>query len=125
MTRTLLLGAALAFGLATAANAGIAPAPVGKTESLMSKVAEGCGRGFWRGPNGRCHPMFNGRACPPGYRSGPERKRCGPTSKGPKTSIERGGGQTGSAAFILWTRRERPTEEASRNRQSRRCLFKR
>jgi hypothetical protein len=29
MTRTLLLGAALAFGLATAANAGIAPAPVG------------------------------------------------------------------------------------------------
>ena len=45
MTRTLLLGAALAFGLATAANAGIAPAPVGKTESLMSKVAEGCGRG--------------------------------------------------------------------------------
>lgn len=28
MTRTLLLGAALAFGLATAANAGIAPAPL-------------------------------------------------------------------------------------------------
>ena len=27
MMRTLLLGAALAFGLATAANAGVAPAP--------------------------------------------------------------------------------------------------
>ena len=40
MTRTLLLGAALAFGLATAPNAGIAPAPVGKTESLVSKVAD-------------------------------------------------------------------------------------
>ena len=36
-----MLGAALAFGLATAASAGIAPAPVGKTESLVSKVAEG------------------------------------------------------------------------------------
>ena len=78
MTRTLLLGAALAFGLATAANAGVAPAPVGKTESLVSKVAEGCGRGFWRGPNGSCHPMFDGRACPPGYHLGPERKRCWP-----------------------------------------------
>ena len=53
MTRTLLLGAALAFGLATAANAGVAPAPLGKTESLVRKVAEGCGLGFWRGPNGQ------------------------------------------------------------------------
>ena len=61
MTRTLLLGAALAFGLATAANAGITLAPVGKAESLVSKVAEGCGRGFWRGPGGQCHPMFDGR----------------------------------------------------------------
>jgi hypothetical protein len=78
MTRTLLLGAALAFGLATAANADVATAPVGKTESLVRKVAEGCGRGFWRGPNGRCHPMFDGRACPPGYHLGPERKRCWP-----------------------------------------------
>ena len=43
MTKTLLLGAALAFGLATAANAGITPAPVGKTDSLVSK-----GRGRMR-----------------------------------------------------------------------------
>jgi hypothetical protein len=78
MTKTLLLGAALAFGLATAANAGITPAPVGKTDSLMTKVAESCGAGFWRGPNGRCHPMYNGGACPPGYHLGPERKRCWP-----------------------------------------------
>jgi hypothetical protein len=41
-------------------------------------VAEGCGRGFWRGPGGMCHPMFNGRACPPGYHLGPERRRCWP-----------------------------------------------
>jgi hypothetical protein len=61
-----------------AANAGITPAPVGKTDSLVTKVAEGCGPGFWRGPNGRCHPMYNGRACPPGYHLGPERKRCWP-----------------------------------------------
>ena len=53
-------------------------APVGKTDTLVTKVAEGCGPGFWRGPNGRCHPMYNGRACPPGYHLGPERKRCWP-----------------------------------------------
>jgi hypothetical protein len=54
------------------------PAPVGKTDSLVIKAAEGCGPGFWRGPHGRCHPMFDGRACPPGYHLGPERKRCWP-----------------------------------------------
>jgi hypothetical protein len=41
-------------------------------------VAERCGAGWWRGPGGRCHPMFNGRACPPGYHLGPERRRCWP-----------------------------------------------
>jgi hypothetical protein len=25
-----------------------------------------------------CHPMFDGRACPPGYHIGPERKKCWP-----------------------------------------------
>jgi hypothetical protein len=78
MIKTTLLSAALAFGIATAASAGIAPAPIGNTSSPIVKVAEGCGPGFWRGPGGRCHPFAVGRACPPGYHLGPEGKRCWP-----------------------------------------------
>jgi hypothetical protein len=78
MIRTVFLCVALAFGLATAASAAVAPALVGNANNLVIKVAEGCGPGFWRGPGGRCHPMFNGRACPPGYHLGPERKKCWP-----------------------------------------------
>jgi hypothetical protein len=78
MIRTVLLGTALAFGFATVASAGVTPAPVGNANSSVIKVAEGCGPGWWRGPGGKCHPMFDGRACPPGYHLGPERKRCWP-----------------------------------------------
>ncbi len=78
MIRTVCLGLALAFGLATAASAAVTPALVGNANSLLIKVAEGCGPDMWRAPDGRCHPMFNGRACPPGYHLGPERKRCWP-----------------------------------------------
>jgi hypothetical protein len=78
MLRSIVLSAALAFGLATAANAGIAPAPIGGSKNLIVKVAEGCGPGWWRGPGGKCHPMATGRACPPGYHLGPEGKRCWP-----------------------------------------------
>jgi hypothetical protein len=55
--RTIILSAALAFGLATAANAGITPTLVGNVDSLVVKVAQGCGSGWTRGPYGRCHPM--------------------------------------------------------------------
>jgi hypothetical protein len=78
MMKTVLLGAALAFGLATAAGATVIPAPLGTGASAVVQVAEGCGPGMWRGPGGRCHPMYNGRACPPGYHLGPEKKRCHP-----------------------------------------------
>ena len=78
MIRSIALSAALVLGLATAASAGIATAPVGNNQSLIVKVAEGCGPGFWRGPGGRCHPMAMGRACPPGYHLGPEGKKCWP-----------------------------------------------
>jgi hypothetical protein len=78
MMKTIFFGAALAFGLATAAGATVMPAPLGKADSFVSKVAEGCGPGMWRGPGGKCHPMYNGRACPPGYHLGPEGKRCHP-----------------------------------------------
>ena len=51
--RTVALGFALALGFTTVASAAIAPAPIGNAGSAIVKVAEGCGRGFWRGPNGR------------------------------------------------------------------------
>jgi len=78
MVRSIILSGALAFGLATAANAGITPAPLGSTDGAIIKVAEGCGAGWWRGPNGRCHPMARGRWCPRGYHLGPEGGRCWP-----------------------------------------------
>jgi hypothetical protein len=36
-------------------------------------VADGCGRGWHRGPYGGCRPMYN---CPPGWHSGPFGRRC-------------------------------------------------
>jgi hypothetical protein len=85
MTKTLLLGAALAFGLATAANAGITPAPVGKTDPLVTRVAEGCGPGFWRGPNGRCHPCTTAGRARPATTWARSASAAGPTSKGRST----------------------------------------
>ena len=76
--RTIVLSATLVFGFATAASAGIAPAPLTQTGDLIINVAEGCGPGRWRGPRGRCHPMPQGRACPRGYHLGPHGRRCWP-----------------------------------------------
>jgi hypothetical protein len=71
-----MLSAALAFGLATAASAGISPGPVGNA-SLIVKVAEDCGAGMTRGPDGHCHPMAKG-GCPAGQHLGPDGKKCWP-----------------------------------------------
>jgi hypothetical protein len=78
MTKSLLLAGLVALGLATAAGAGVFPVQRHNADGPVITVAEGCGPGWWRGPGGRCHPMFNGRACPPGYHLGPERRRCWP-----------------------------------------------
>ena len=78
MIRSIVLSTALVLGLATAASAGIATAPIGNNQSLIVKVAEGCGPGWWRGPGGRCHPMARARLCPPGFHIGPEGRRCWP-----------------------------------------------
>jgi hypothetical protein len=78
MMRTLLLTTTLALGFAGAAIAGMPVQQQSKPGSLVTPVAEDCGPGWWRGPGGKCHPMFNGRACPPGYHLGPERHRCWP-----------------------------------------------
>ena len=79
MLRVALLGASLSFAVATAAAAATIPMkPAGVTSGNVTQVAEGCGRGFWRGPGGRCHPMARERACPPGYHLGREGRRCWP-----------------------------------------------
>ena len=78
MIRTIALGVVLVFSFATASSAAILPVPTGPGFELTIKVAEGCGRGFWRGPGGRCHPMVVNRMCPPGYHIGPEGNRCWP-----------------------------------------------
>jgi hypothetical protein len=72
-----VLAALLAVAVATSANAGISVAPL-KSDAGVTRVAEGCGPGMWRGPGGRCHPMAHGRFCPPGYHLGPEGRRCWP-----------------------------------------------
>jgi len=78
VTKTIFLGAALAFALATTANAMVTPAPIGNAERVVIQIAEGCGEGFWRGPGGHCHPMAKGRECPRGYHLGPEGQKCWP-----------------------------------------------
>lgn len=78
MIRTLMLSAALVAGLATAASAGVTPSQLGVANNSIVKVAEGCGRGWWRSLDGRCHPMARGAVCPRGYHLGPDRARCWP-----------------------------------------------
>lgn len=73
----IIFASLLAIGVATSANAGVSIAPL-KSETGLTRVAEGCGAGWWRGPGGHCHPMYNGRACPRGYHLGAERRRCWP-----------------------------------------------
>ena len=76
--KTIVIGAALALALATAAGAAVTPVQIGNASSAVIKVAEGCGPGFWRGPSGQCHPFAVGRACPRGFHLGPEGRRCWP-----------------------------------------------
>jgi hypothetical protein len=76
--KTMVLTAILTIGLTAVAGAAVIPAPIGDRDSMLIKIAEGCGPGYWRGPGGRCHPFAVNRACPPGYHLGPERRRCWP-----------------------------------------------
>ena len=78
MVRSLILTAVLTMGVSTIASAGVTPHPIGNSDGLLTRVAEGCGPGWWRGPGGRCHPMARGRACPREYHLGPEGGRCWP-----------------------------------------------
>ena len=77
-TRIICSSAALIFGLAATANATVMPARIATVDSAVIKVAEGCGPGWWRGPDGRCRPFAPGRACPWGYHLGQYGHRCWP-----------------------------------------------
>jgi hypothetical protein len=65
----------LLCGAGTVQAAPLAP-PAAKLPSGLVLVAEGCGVGFHRGPNGVCRPQAKGpalmrifaRKCPVGYR---------------------------------------------------------
>jgi len=76
--RTIILASVIALGAASSANATVMTAPMGASNNAIVKVAEGCGRGEWRGPGGRCHPFATGRRCPRGYHIGPQGRRCHP-----------------------------------------------
>ena len=50
MVRSLILSAVLTVGLMTIANAGFAPNAIGDPSDSFTRIAEGCGPGWWRGP---------------------------------------------------------------------------
>jgi hypothetical protein len=82
MIPKIIFGAILAIGLATSANAAVSVAPASGDLGIV-RIAEGCGPGFWRGPNGVCHHggAYGAgyvRACPPGMHLGAEGHRCWP-----------------------------------------------
>ncbi|HYC25218.1 MAG TPA: hypothetical protein VEC58_04185 [Roseiarcus sp.] len=82
MSARMIVIAILAVGLATSASAAVTVAPVA-SGVVVEPVAEGCGPGFWRGPNGVCHHTgaYGAgvvRPCPPGMHLGAEGHRCWP-----------------------------------------------
>ena len=72
MISKLVLSAAFVAGLATSAYAGLSVAPLSNAGLTITRVAEGCGPGFWRGPAGHCRPFARHRACPRGFHLGPQ-----------------------------------------------------
>jgi hypothetical protein len=88
MIRMLVLSGAMAFGVASLANAAMMPAPAASGEAAIVKVAEGCGADRWRDPSGHCHWFHTGGgslrgtvfACPPGWHVGPEGHKCWPNN---------------------------------------------
>ena len=79
IVRTVLAASGL-MGFAAAAQA--MPAAPGVDVGLApTYVAEGCGPGFHRGPEGRCRPnevIAPRRECPRGFHLGPEGRECRP-----------------------------------------------
>lgn len=65
---------AIGLGLMTASAQAMPIYPVDKSAANeITRVAQGCGPGFHRGPYGACRPLYN---CPRGWHTGPYGKRC-------------------------------------------------
>jgi hypothetical protein len=65
---------AIGLGLMTVSAQAMPVYPVEKPISNeITRVAQGCGPGFHRGPRGACRPLFN---CPRGFHPGPYGKQC-------------------------------------------------
>jgi hypothetical protein len=65
---------AIGLGLMTVSAQAMPIAPVDKPISNeITRVAQGCGPGFHRGPGGACRPLYS---CPPGWHTGPYGKKC-------------------------------------------------
>jgi hypothetical protein len=65
---------AIGLGLMTASAQAMPVYPADKPVSNeITRVAQGCGPGFHRGPYGACRPLYT---CPPGWHTGPYGKRC-------------------------------------------------
>jgi hypothetical protein len=63
--RTYAIGLALGAGsllVTSASEAKVLVAPL-KSDTSITKVAQGCGPGGWRGPGGACHYGGYGRRC--------------------------------------------------------------
>lgn len=72
-----LLKLPLAIGLLltstfAASALSIHPTPAGTSENTITLIANGCGGGWYRGPNGACHRF--GRGPFPGGYNGPYRR---------------------------------------------------
>jgi hypothetical protein len=65
---------AIGLGLMAASAQAMPIYPVDKSAANeITRVAQGCGPGFHRGPYGACRPLYN---CPRGWHTGPYGKRC-------------------------------------------------
>ena len=80
MLRRFALTAAITLSISSFASASMLPAPVTPGDNGIIKVAEDCGPGWWRGPQGFCHPFATNRACPVGWHLGPQGQRCWPNA---------------------------------------------
>jgi hypothetical protein len=60
MRKTLLTSAIVLLGMAAVPAQAMPVAPLTGAATSVTQVAWGCGRGWTRGPYGRCHPMGYG-----------------------------------------------------------------
>lgn len=62
-----LVAAAFIVGLAGLSSAQAMPVAPAPADANVTKIAQGCGPGFHRGPRGHCRPNAVFRGCGPGW----------------------------------------------------------